>query len=63
MCDERQIASEFESTAICTFDTDDTEGSADAVLANFFLGHERGYRSTREELFKQLGGPYLCNLM
>ena len=45
MCDERQIASEFESTAICTFDTDDTEGSADAVLANFFIGHERGYRS------------------
>ena len=46
MCDERQIASEFESTAICTFDTDDTEGSADAVLAEFFLGHERGCRST-----------------
>ena len=46
MCDERQIASEFESTAICTLDIDDTEGSADAVLAEFFLGHERGCRST-----------------
>ena len=32
-------------------DTDDTEGSVAAVLADLLIGHERGYRSTLRSPF------------